>query len=184
MAAERRVTGPTGSPGRGGDGPLRSGRALRMLLGVQLALFAAQLVIGIVVNLYAAIPDAHPGSSSRGGAYFSNLGTVLWWALSAGPAILAVHVALGLALILLALALVPLGLGAGALRTTLVSLAAACTIGAAFNGGSFLIFGNHDNRSSLIMEILFTAAATCYVITLVASSRQLRPISPASLRRR
>lgn len=127
-----------------------------MLLGVQLALFAVQLVIGIVVNLYTTIPDAHPGSSSRGGAYFSNLSTVLWWALfrrSGHPA--RAHRARPGADPARPRA-DPLGLGAGALRTTLVTVAAACTIGAAFNGGSFLNFGNHDNLSSLIMEILFT----------------------------
>jgi hypothetical protein len=46
-----------------------------------------------------------------------------------------------------------------------------CTIGAAFNGGSFLIFGDDDDLASLIMECLFTIAAACYVTTLVRVNR-------------
>ncbi|HLI37078.1 MAG TPA: hypothetical protein VKV80_07020 [Streptosporangiaceae bacterium] len=142
-------------------------------LGVQLALFAAQLVIGIVVNLYAPIPAAHPGSASRGGGYFANLGRVIPWALTSGPATLAAHVALGLALIAIGIVLVVLAVRAGgAGGITLSSLGLAFTIGAAFNGGSFLIFGNDDNLSSLIMGILFTAAAASYVLALVTALRR------------
>jgi hypothetical protein len=140
------------------------------MTSVQLALFAAQLIIGIVVNLYTRIPDTHPGSSSRGGGYFADLGRVIAWALTSGPLTLGLHVALGLALIV-----VGIGAVAGAARAggagiiTLSLLGLAFTIGAAFNGGSFLIFGNGDNLSSLIMEVLFTAAAASYVIALAAA---------------
>lgn len=152
----------------------------RVVLAVQLSLFAAELIIGIVVNLYLKVPDVHPGSASAapGPGYFGDLLAVLAWALSAGPFALTLHVALGLALIVLGFVLIPLARGSGATAITLITLAALFTLGAALNGGSFLIFGNDDSLSSLIMESLFTAAATCYVITLVRGTRS--PASPAA----
>ena len=41
------------------------------------------------------------------------------------------------------------------------------TIGAAFNGGSLPVVGNHDAVSSLIMECLVTRAAGYCVVALV-----------------
>lgn len=153
-------------------GPVPSARILRAALAVQLALFAAQLIIGIVVNLYVKVPDVHPGSASAAPAtgYFGDLGAVLAWALTAGPFPLTLHVVLGIVLIVIGLGLIPLARGGGAAQIILTTIAALCTIGAAFNGGSFLIFGNDDNLSSLIMESLFTAAATCYVTVLVRAT--------------
>jgi hypothetical protein len=148
---------------------------VRIALAVQLSLFAAELIIGIVVNLYVKVPDVHPGSASLGGGYFGNLAAVLSWALLTGPIPLTLHVILGLALIGFGLGLVVLARGGGPLQATLIRFGALFTIGAAFNGGSFLIFGNDDNLSSLIMEILFTAAAACYVITLVRAASRPAP---------
>ncbi|MDQ2738072.1 MAG: hypothetical protein M3Y35_05505, partial [Actinomycetota bacterium] len=153
-------------------GPVPSARILRAALAVQLALFAAQLIIGIVVNLYVKVPDVHPGSASGSPTtgYLGDLGAVLAWALTAGPVPLTLHVVLAIVLIVIGLGLVPLARHGGPAQIILTTLAAACTIGAAFNGGSFLIFGNNDNLSSLIMESLSTAAAACYVTVLVRAA--------------
>jgi hypothetical protein len=149
-------------------------RALRVGLGVQLVVFAVQSIIGMVVNLDVTIPDVHPGSASKGGSYFGNLGAVLGWSMGAGPG-LAAHVGLALVLIVVALVLVWLALASrDAVASTMVVLAALCSIGAAFNGGSFLINGNHDTLSSLMMEILFTVAAACYIVALVRVVRVKR----------
>lgn len=176
MTDTERVSG--GPPPRREDrttaaaaGPVPSARILRAALAVQLALFAAQLIIGIVVNLYVKVPDVHPGSASAAPStgYFGDLGAVLAWAVTAGPV---PHVVLTIVLIVIGLGLIPLARGGGPAQIILTTLAALCTIGAVFNGGSFLIFGNDDNLSSLIMESLAAAAAaaTCYVIVLVRAT--------------
>ncbi len=163
--------------------PVPSARILRAALAVQLALFAAQLIIGIVVNLYVKVPDVHPGSASAAPAtgYFGDLGAVLAWALTAGPVPLTLHVVLAIVLIVIGAGLIPLARRGGPAQIILTTLAALCTIGAAFNGGSFLIFGNDDNLSSLIMESLSTAAAACYVTVLVRAATVAVP-SPQSAR--
>ncbi len=165
-------------------GAVPSARILRAALAVQLALFAAQLIIGIVVNLYVKVPDVHPGSASAAPTtgYLDDLGAVLAWALTAGPFPLTLHVVLAIVLIVIGLALIPLARRGGPAQIILTTFAAACTIGAAFNGGSFLIFGNDDNLSSLIMESLSTAAAACYVTVLVRAATAAVP-SPRNARR-
>ncbi len=83
-----------------------SARILPAALAVQLALFAAQLIIGIVVDLYAKVPDIHTGSASAalttGYLVMSlpgDLGALIAWVLTNGPVPLRLHVVLAIVLI-------------------------------------------------------------------------------------
>ena len=166
MANVNPIAGATGPACRRVESPAH----LRALLAVQLGLFGGQLIMGMVVNLYVQIPDVHPGTANGEHGYFVDLVGSLIWAMSGGPVGLTLHVFLGLALILLGLALVHVARSAGRTQIALLVAGVLLTIGAAFNGGSFLIFGNDDNLSSLLMEILFTSASACYIVALVGAT--------------
>jgi hypothetical protein len=122
-------------------------------------LLLVQSAIGIVVNLYVAIPAQHPGAHPSD--YFAGSFHSVVWAIAHGAVGLAVHAALGVALvfIVIGIAINALRLGGRAVGVC-STLAAMLVIGAAFNGASFLDF-NH-NTSSLIMALLAFGAVACY----------------------
>ncbi|MGH9103848.1 MAG: hypothetical protein ACRDYD_12835 [Acidimicrobiales bacterium] len=138
-------------------------RLLRgLLLGAVVAV-VAQAAVGMVVNLYVAVPSHHPGaqpSSYLAGSYDS-----VTWVIGNGTAAVAAHAALGLALVVFAVvaAVASLRLARRAVAAWTV-LGGALVVGAGFNGASFLDF-NRD-ASSLIMALLALAAIASYAVAL------------------
>lgn len=128
---------------------------LRMHAIGMVFVFIVQFLAGMTLNLFVKLPSVHPGSSSSN--YFAGSAHSLMWALSgSGGAALATHAYMALLLVLGCLALFVRGL---VLRNHLWSIVGAIsslfTIGAAFNGLSFIDYGH--NVSSMIM-------ATCWLV--------------------
>lgn len=142
-------------------------RSLQVLLLAAIVLVCVQGVLGMVVNLYVAVPAHHPGSHPSNyliGSYDS-----VAWAVSHGAAALAVHASLGLALVVVAI-----GAGVHAIRAHCRAVAVwsvlggLFVVGASFNGASFLDFA--DNISSLIMALLAFLAIASYAVALYLSA--------------
>lgn len=141
-----------------------------MTLGTGL-LVILQIAAGMVVNLYTSVPRHHPGARPR--TYLTGSLRSVAWALSSGPVALAVHTALGLAVVAMAIVLAVHAVVNRAGWVTLTSvLGAAMVVGAAFNGASFLDFGN-QTVSLLIMALLALGSLSCYLVSafLLASRR-------------
>jgi hypothetical protein len=134
---------------------------LRPLILTTAILVLIQAGIGMVVNLYVAIPGQHPGA--RPSNYLTGSVSSIGWAISQSTPALAIHATLGLALAVLAIwvAVRAVMLRQRALAVWLI-LAALLIIGAGFNGASFLDF--NKAISSLIMALLAFAALLCYAI--------------------
>lgn len=138
-------------------------RVLRILLLLMVLLVLCQAALGMAVNLYVTIPGHHPGA--RPSDYFTGSADSVGWALGHGVVVLTAHVALGLALVLVAIALAVVVLRARRRAVAAWSvLGGLLTIGAAFNGASFLDF--NENVSSLIMALLAFGAIASYVAAL------------------
>jgi hypothetical protein len=132
------------------------------------ALLLAQYLLGMVVNLYVALPARHPGAGASN--YFSGAAAGLAWLISNGPAWAAAHAALGMALAALALAAMVLAWRrSGAAGRAASVVGALAVIGAGFNGTSFLNYG-HD-FSSLIMAGLWALALACYLAGAILGMR-------------
>jgi hypothetical protein len=159
--------------------------APRRLLVINLwacLLLLAQYLLGMVANLYVTIPAQHPGASA--GNYFGGAASGIGWVIPDGPAWLAAHAALGLALVVAALAAVVWQRGSGSRLIMFTSvLGALAILGAAFNGVSFLNYG--QSFSSMIMAGLWALALGCYVVGLFAAARaaegpgRVMPSAPA-----
>jgi hypothetical protein len=126
-------------------------QAIGLLIG-----YALQFLAGMTLNLFVKVPDQHPGVNASN--YFGGILRALGWTLSGGGGWpMAFHVYLALAL-----TLGSLGLCVASIRMRLkvwvISsiIAALSTIGALFNGLSFVNY-NHD-FSSLIMASCWLAA--------------------------
>ena len=129
-----------------------------MLAGV-----LAQYAIGMVVNLFVTIPARHPGAQPSN--YFTGSAASLGWATTHGAVSLTAHAVLGVVLVVAAVGVAVLAVLLGRRGVTVVAvLAAACVIGAGFNGASFLDF--NQDVSSLIMALLAAAAIACYAVIL------------------
>lgn len=133
--------------------------------------YALQFLAGMSLNLFVTIPSKHPGSS--GNNYASRSWHSLLWTLAGhGGWALAFHVYLG---ILLALGSVSLGISALAQHNKnwamVGSIAAVFTLGAFFNGLSFVDF--NKNISSMIMAICWLVAVGVLVFGLVKFPRKL-----------
>jgi hypothetical protein len=146
------------------------------LLAVNFAacvLLLIQYLLGMVVNLFVILPGRHPGAGARD--YFSGAASGVAWVIWHGPVWAAAHAALGLALVLAAFASVALTWrhgGRGA-RVTSV-LGALATLGAGFNGASFLNYGRAF--SSMIMGGLWALALVSYLTGMfLAACRLGRP---------
>lgn len=119
-----------------------------------------QFAAGMVVNLFVQIPAHHPGSSPS--EYFGGSAQSVFWAITgSGEPFLIFHAAWGLLLVLRGLGLVfeTRGLGRRAI-TVLALLGFLLTLGAGFNGASFLDF--NEDYSSMIMATLFALAMASY----------------------
>lgn len=131
-------------------------------------LLLAQYLLGMVVNLYVTLPSRHPGASASN--YLSGIASGLGWLIPDGPAWAAVHASFGLALVVAAYAAIVLARGQGS-RVYLVTavLGALAITGAAFNGVSFLNYG--QAFSSMIMAGLWALALGCYLTGLFCAVR-------------
>lgn len=145
---------------------------LRRFAIVMLVAYAAQFVVGMLLNLFVKIPDVHPGTS--GDEYFSRSFTSLVWALSGsgGPALL-IHALLGSVLFVGAVAffIAALTRRASGWRW-LTGIAAFFTFGAFFNGMSFLDYG--EDFSSAIMAGCWLIASGSVVTALILQPRPNR----------
>jgi hypothetical protein len=135
-----------------------------------LVAFGVQFALGMLLNLFVELPKTHPGST--GDEYFSRSFTSLGWALSggAGPALL-IHAWLALVLALGTLALFVRCL-AGRVRgwRWLTGIAALFTVGAFFNGMSFVDYG--EDFSSAIMAGCWLIAVSLLVTAVVRRPRE------------
>lgn len=136
----------------------RAAGRIRILTGLLLVLPGAQYLLGMATLFYALVPSDHPGVHPSN--YFVGVVQSVAWSIPNQLPWLGLHAALGLLLILGALILLVLTIGArheierGAHIVWIAALIGLCgTIGAGFNGASYLIFGNVI--SSFIMAILF-----------------------------
>jgi hypothetical protein len=128
--------------------------AIGLLIG-----YALQFLTGMLANLFVTIPATHPGSS--GSDYFTRSWHSLVWTLAGhGGWELTVHVYLAVGLVLGSLSLYG---KAQAMHNKVWAvcggIAALFTIGALFNGLSFIDF--NKDVSSMIM-------ATCWLVAVGA----------------
>jgi hypothetical protein len=137
----------------------RRERVHRAEFGLVIALLA-QYLLGMVVNLFVKIPASHPGAKPP--EYFSGVVQSLGWAVTDGGGLwLTLHAGLGLLLVIGALATLLQSIGThdrAAVITTTVGF--VCILGAGFNGGSFLNYG--EDFSSMIMASLLAIALGSY----------------------
>lgn len=130
-----------------------------------LAAYAVQFVFGMAANLFVSVPTSHPGS--KGTNYFSQSAISLLWSLGfGGGVVLFIHALLACLLVLGALAFFAATLtysGRGWRWSAGVAL--FFTIGAFFNGMSFLDFGL--DVSSAIMAGCWLIAVGTFVAALV-----------------
>jgi hypothetical protein len=130
---------------------------------IMIGALLAQFVLGMAANLFVTIPAHHAGANPRN--YFTGAGRRLGWAITSDLLPLAAHVLLGILLVVVGFALIFLAASSGNRGVLIASvLGALFTLGAAFNGASFLNF--NDDPSSMIMAGLFAAALACYVVAL------------------
>jgi len=134
---------------------------LRTLTLIILLLLAAQLLVGMLVNLYVVVPSSHPGANAP--EYFSGVVQGVAWSLVHAPLFLLLHAVVGL--VLFFGALVILGLAIASRRRAWIISSIFGLLGivlAGFNGASFLNYGL--NFSSLLMSIGFLVAVFPYMI--------------------
>lgn len=130
--------------------------------------FGVQFVAGMVLNLFVTIPAQHPGTS--GSEYFTRSGHSLLWAFTSGGAALAVHAYIALALLLGCLALWVRALRIHSRAWSWAGgLATVFTLGATFNGLSFLDY-SYD-ASSMVMASFWLLAVGTLVAALAKAPR-------------
>ncbi len=136
---------------------------LRALTAIILVLLAAQLLVGMLVNLYVQVPTVHPGANAP--EYFSGVAQGVAWALLHAPLWLQLHTILGLLLFIASIVLIGFAIAARRRAWIILSIIGLFGIMAGgFNGASFMNYG-HD-FSSLLMSLGFLLAAIPYVIGL------------------
>ncbi len=126
----------------------------------------AQFLLGMAVNLFVRIPADHPGAKPS--EYFSGVAQSVAWAISAGPLLLRLHAVFGLVLVGGSIYMVVQGIGTrrgGLVAAT--ALGFVGTLGAGFNGGSFLNY--NENLSSMLMAVGFAVALIAYLFALYYS---------------
>jgi hypothetical protein len=142
--------------------PNKVGRLRLQAIGAVISI-CLEAGLGMFVNLFVTIPRHHSGSSPSEylrGSYHS-----VAWAISHGAIALVIHAVLGLLLAVMVIGIVvrSLILGRRAMATWSI-LGALCTIGAGFNGASFLDYDK--NVSSYLMAVLTLASILCFAVVL------------------
>jgi hypothetical protein len=140
----------------------------RQLFGVCI-LILVQSGVGMFVNLFVSIPKRHSGAQPHN--YVTGSLKSAAWAVDHGALTLAVHTVLGVLL-----AIMVIGIAVKSLRLPPRSLAlwsilgALLTVGAGFNGASFLDY--NKNASSFVMAVLAFGAVASFLVVLNALSGQ------------
>ncbi|MDP9729583.1 hypothetical protein FY534_07640 [Alicyclobacillus sp. TC] len=152
------------------DSRKKSSLRMRSLIMVQLVILGIQLLVGIIVNLWVAIPNSHPGVQASN--YFVGLWEGIGWATAHTTWSLQLHIVVGFILWILSLVLIIWAIRLGRRKfILLMTLSWVGITGAGFNGGSFLNYGH--NFSSFLMTIGFTLASASYAIACISeNSRQ------------
>jgi hypothetical protein len=135
--------------------------ALRLQAFGAVVMICLQSGLGMFVNLFVTIPDRHSGSNPSD--FFSGSTKSVAWAITHGAVALVFHTVLGLFLALMVIGMVAsaISIRRRALSTWIV-IGALCTIGAGFNGASFLDY--HKDVSSFVMTVLALAAVLCFLV--------------------
>jgi hypothetical protein len=130
----------------------------------------------MAVNLFVKIPDNHPGAHPP--EYFSGVTRSVTWAVLQGSGLLQLHAAFGLVLVIGSVYLLVQGVATrrrGLITATVFGLIG--TLGAGFNGGSYLNY--HEDFSSMLMATGFAIAAVAYLFALYLSLAR-RPLGNAT----
>jgi len=142
----------------------RSGLAgLRRLSLTALIMLVVQYGLGMVLNLYVAVP----ASDQRAG---------IMQQIASGPLTLTLHVLLGLALIGTAIALLVRAVGVGNRLIAVPAAAGLTAIGGAFASGEIFV-RNGQNGASLAMALLTGVALLCYFGVLARASAAYRQVA-------
>jgi hypothetical protein len=124
-------------------------------------LICLQAGLGMFMNLFVSIPERHSGAQPSD--FFGGSTKSVAWAITHGALTLVVHTVLGLVLALMVIGMVAKALSIGRRALTAWTiLGALFTVGAGFNGASFLDY--HKDVSSFIMTILALAALLCFMV--------------------
>jgi hypothetical protein len=140
-------------------------RSMRRQLFGAIVLILVQSGLGMFVNLFVSIPRRHSGAQPHN--YVTGSLKSLAWAFDHGALPLVIHTVLGALL-----AVMVVGIVAGSLRLPRRSLGlwsilgALLTVGAGFNGASFLDYNR--NASSFVMAILAFGALACFLVVMYA----------------
>jgi hypothetical protein len=143
----------------------RSRRRASASLAALLALIV-QFLLGMAVNPFVKIPEHHPGAKPP--EYFGGVVQSVTWAVLQGPVLLQMHATLGLILVVASAYLLVQGITTR--RTGLIiatTFGLVGTLGAGFNGGSFLNY--NEDFSSMLMATGFAVAAVAYLFSLYLS---------------
>jgi hypothetical protein len=148
--------------------PDRHSRRL-MLAGLQrmsllaLLMLVAQYALGIVLNLYVAIPsaDAHAGITQ---------------VIANGPLTLTLHALLGLGLVGTAIVLLVRAVIVGDRRFAVLAAGGLTAIGGAFAAGEIFV-RDGQQFASAAMAILTAVALLCYIGTLTLASAAYRQVA-------
>ena len=151
--------------------------AFQRTLLFALGMLVIQFLLGMVVNLFVAIPQNHPGAHPP--EYFSGVVASVSWAVLHGGVWLMLHAVWGLLLVMGAAGtmLQAIRLGGG-VRVALAVLGLVGVLGAGFNGGSFLNY--HEDFSSMLMAVGFALALTVYLVLLYGMSARQPDSSTAA----
>ena len=137
--------------------------AVRQLSLAALVMLVVQYGLGIILNLYIAVPasDAHAGLIQE---------------IASGPLMLTVHALLGLALIGAALVLLVRAVRLGDRVIAMLAAAGLTAIGGAFASGEIFV-RNGQSGASLAMALLTGMALLCYIgaLTWVSTGRRRGP---------
>jgi len=140
----------------------------RQAIGL-LAGYALQFLAGMLLNLFVTIPNKHPGDS--GSNYVARSWHSLVWTLSGhGGWALAFHVYLGCILVLGSISLFIGAMMQHSRKWSVAGgIAALFTIGAFFNGMSFIDF--NKDISSMIMATCWLAAVSSLVAACILKAK-------------
>jgi len=130
-----------------------------------LIMLVVQYGLGIILNLYIAVPaaDAHAGLTQE---------------IANGPLMLTLHAVLGLALIGAALVLLVRAVRLEDQVTAVLAAAGLTAIGGAFASGEIFV-RNGQSGASLAMALLTGMALLCYIGALTQVSTALRRRGPS-----
>jgi hypothetical protein len=141
-------------------------QAIVLLIG-----YLLQFLAGMTLNLFVTIPNNHPGNS--GNNYFTRSWHSLIWSISgSGGWILAFHVILALFLVLGSISLFVFAVISHK-KVWIINggLAATLTLGAFFNGMSFIDF--NKDVSSMIMAVCWSGAVAAIITGLLVGKKRV-----------